>query len=102
MDSTEGGGNFGPSIGFGPAPDGKTILDIPLALLSGHGKPGDGFYVELDTLMLGTMANEGMGTSYDTDLDKWFPILVRRIIPGASNETLENIRAMYNPLSQPA
>jgi carboxylesterase type B len=92
-ESTGGGGNLGPVIGFGPSPDGTDIPDLPLALLR-EGR----YHKELKGMILGSMSNEGMGISSDTDMPEAFPALVRRIMPGASNETIASIQAQYKPL----
>lgn len=90
MPSTGGGGNLGPILGFGPAPDGDTIPDHPWALFD-EGK----FHDELDGLILGSMALEGKGVSHDTDQPAYFPITVRQIMTTASNETVSAIQSMY-------
>lgn len=91
-DAGSGGGNFGPGIGFGLAPDGLDFEDIPARLL-GDGKVNRG----LKRLIVGTMANEGLYTSSDDDMPNAFPALVRRMLPGASDETISFIQARYHP-----
>ena len=88
--SNSGGGQIGALHGFGPAPDGKTIPDLPLAMF----KNGQ-FYKGLKGLILGSMAFEGMGTSHDTDLPGYFPILVRQQMPSASNATVKVLQDEY-------
>lgn len=88
--TNSGGGMFGPVIGFGPVPDGGSIPDMPLALYQ-QGK----FHDELEGVMVGSMAMEGMGTSHDTDLPEYFPIMVRQIMSTASNETVKEVQEMY-------
>ncbi|OAA51225.1 Carboxylesterase, type B [Beauveria brongniartii RCEF 3172] len=63
-----GGGNFGPGIGFGLAPDGKDFSDIPSQLLL-DGKMNCG----LKRLIVGSMANEGRYVSSDDDMPAAFP-----------------------------
>ncbi|KAJ3492194.1 hypothetical protein NLG97_g5451 [Lecanicillium saksenae] len=87
-----GGGNFGPGIGFGLAPDGKDFSDIPGKLLL-DGKVNHG----LRRLIVGTMANEGLYTSSDDNMPDAFPALVRRMLPGTSNETVAAIQNQYHP-----
>ncbi|KAM3501949.1 hypothetical protein MY10362_005189 [Beauveria mimosiformis] len=87
-----GGGNFGPGIGFGLAPDGKDFSDIPSQLLL-DGKVNRG----LKRLVVGSMANEGRYVSSDDDMPAAFPGLVRRMLPGASNETILSLQAHYHP-----
>ncbi|KAM3503180.1 hypothetical protein MY11210_008817 [Beauveria gryllotalpidicola] len=70
-DAGGGGGNFGPGIGFGLAPDGKYFSDIPSQLLL-DGKMNRG----LKRLIVGTMANEGRYISSDNDMPAAFPALL--------------------------
>ncbi|KAH9984344.1 Alpha/Beta hydrolase protein [Xylariaceae sp. FL0662B] len=88
-----GGGVFGPVLGFGPAPDDKEFRDIPLALLQ-----RGSFHKEIDELILGNMVNEGMGLSDDYDMPARFPVVVRMLMPTASNETIADIQSNYQPL----
>lgn len=90
MPSESGGGQIGALHGFGPAPDGKIVPDLPLVLL----KRGQ-FYKGLKGLILGSMALEGKGTSHDTDLPEYFPILVRQQMPSASNVTIQTLQDEY-------
>lgn len=90
MPSEGGGGVLGPVLGFGPAPDGKTIPDLPLALL----KKGQ-FHKDIDRLILGSMAYEGNGTSHDTDMPEDFKFLVRQILPTASDATIKTLQDEY-------
>lgn len=46
---------------------------------------------------MGTMANEGLYTSSDDNMPAAFPSLVRRMLPGASHETIASIQAKYHP-----
>ncbi|KAJ6786238.1 hypothetical protein PWT90_04910 [Aphanocladium album] len=87
-----GGGNFGPGIGFGLLPDGEDFADIPAKLLL-DGKVNRG----LKRLIVGSMANEGLYTSSDSNMPDAFPALVRRMLPDASNETIASIQSHYNP-----
>lgn len=97
MPTTSGGGVLGPVIGFGPAPDGNTIPDHPLALFQ-EGR----FHKEIDGLVLGSMALEGKGTSHEEDQPAYFPIMVRQILSTASNETVSAIQSLYDyPPDQP-
>jgi carboxylesterase type B len=92
-ESTSGGGTLGPLIGFGPAPDGKDIPDIPLALLD------EGlFHQGLGSLLIGSMENEGLGFSHDEGMPGYFPTLVRQIMPNANNETVAALLSNYHPL----
>lgn len=86
------GGNFGPGIGFGLAPDGKDFSDIPAQLLR-DGKVNRG----LKRLLVGTMANEGLYTSSDDNMPVAFPALVHRMLPGASDETILSLQEQYHP-----
>ena len=97
VESTGSGGNFGPVIGSGPAPDGDTIPNHPLAFFA-EGR----FHNELDGLVLGSMALEGKGTSHDTDQPAYFPIMVRQIIPTVSNATVQAIQSLYTWGEDPA
>lgn len=87
-----GGGNFGPGMGFGLAPDGKDISDTPAQLLL-DGKVNRG----LKRLIVGSMANEGLYTSSDDNMPAAFPALVRRMLPGASDDAVSSIQAHYHP-----
>ncbi|KID80417.1 Carboxylesterase, type B, partial [Metarhizium brunneum ARSEF 3297] len=95
MPSQSGGGQIGPLHGFGPAPDGKIIPDLPLAML----RRGE-FYKGLNALILGSMALEGMGTSHDTGLPGYFPIMVRQQLPYASSETIKMLQDEYHDASK--
>lgn len=97
IESTGGGGNFGPIISFGPAPDGDTIPDQPLALFA-EGR----FHDELDGLVLGSMALEGKGTSHDTDQPAYFPTMVHQIMPTARNAKVKAIESLYTWGKHPA
>lgn len=88
--STGGGGDTGPVMGFAIYPDGKQVTDAPLKLLR-DGKINK----SLQRIVVATMANEGMGTSSDSNMPAAFPQLVRRIFPGASNNTAAKIQSMY-------
>ncbi|KAF7585559.1 hypothetical protein BBP40_010651 [Aspergillus hancockii] len=85
-----GGGALGPSIGVGPFPDGKYISDaVPVLLQQGR------YNKKVKAVMSGNMAAEGLGTSADVSTLEDFGALVRRLVPGVSNFTIKNIRAMY-------
>ncbi|KAK2785070.1 hypothetical protein FQN53_007963 [Emmonsiellopsis sp. PD_33] len=88
--SSGGGGDFGPGIGFGPVADGDYVLDIP-AVLFDEGR----YHKSVKSLIVGTMAEEGMTTSSDQNMPEAFPELVRRILPGASNATITSIEARF-------
>jgi carboxylesterase type B len=91
--SEGGGGTFGPGIGFGPAPDGVRIPDIPLALLR-QGR----VHRSLKRLVVGSMAGEGKGMSSDEGMPDAFGELVRKILPGADEEVVrELLRLYYTP-----
>lgn len=97
MPTTSGGGVLGPVIGLGPAPDGNTIPDHPLALFQ-EGR----YHSELDALMLGSMALEGKGLSHDDDQPAYFPTMMRQIMPTASNATVSAMQSLYDyPRDQP-
>ncbi|KAL2131747.1 hypothetical protein VTI74DRAFT_4647 [Chaetomium olivicolor] len=85
-----GGGTFGPIMGFGPAPEGKLIPDIPSALI----KQGR-MHKELKRLVIGTMTGEGKQTSHDVGMPDYFPTLVRQLMSTASNATVRAILDTY-------
>ncbi|KAK3314251.1 putative lipase 2 [Apodospora peruviana] len=82
-----GGGVFGPAPGFGPVVDRSFIPDMPLVLF----KQGR-YHKELGSFIVGSVANEGMGLSHETDMPEYFPTLVRQILPNASSETTADIQ----------
>ncbi|KAE8368864.1 Alpha/Beta hydrolase protein [Aspergillus caelatus] len=85
-----GGGTFGPGIGIGPFPDGKYLLDaVPVMLQQGH------YHKNVQAVMSGNMAAEGFGMTSEVSTYKDFATLVRRLVPGASNSTVQHIRDMY-------
>lgn len=90
MESTGGGGNFGPVIGFSPAPDGKYFHDAP-QVIQQH--PGQVQY--LKRLIVGNMNKEGEGLSSDGDMPRRFPELVKRVFPTASDKTIAKIQSGY-------
>ncbi|KAK4246890.1 lipase [Corynascus novoguineensis] len=93
MLSESGGGTLGPVMGFGPAPDGTRIPDIPSALL----KQGR-VHKSLKRLVIGSMAAEGNGLSSDEGMPGYFPTLVRQLMPTASNATVQALLdAYYRP-----
>ncbi|GJN83953.1 hypothetical protein PLIIFM63780_007504 [Purpureocillium lilacinum] len=85
-----GGGTLGPVMGFGPAPDGKLIPDIPSALI----KQGR-VHKDLSRLVVGSMALEGKETSHDVGMPGYFPTMVRQQMPAASNETVQALLDFY-------
>lgn len=85
-----GGGTLGPVMGFGPAPDGKLIPDIPSALI----KQGR-VHKDLSRLVVGSMALEGKETSHDVGMPGYFPTMVRQQMPAASNETVQALLDLY-------
>lgn len=91
MPSEGGGGNLGPILGFGPAPDGKRIPDIPSALI----QRGATHHHDLKGLVLGSMASEGQTTSSDQGMPDAFGALARRTLPGASDETVREVLDLY-------
>lgn len=92
-----GGGYYGALVGFGPAPDGKALPDMPLALY----KEGR-FHKNFKGLIIGTMANEGKTTSHDTGMPDYFPVLVREQLPAATNATVAAIQnEYYDPANPP-
>ncbi|KAE8330678.1 Alpha/Beta hydrolase protein [Aspergillus sergii] len=85
-----GGGTFGPGIGIGPFPDGKYLLDaVPVMLQQGR------YHKNIQAVMSGNMAAEGLGMTPDISTYEDFATLVRRLVPGASNATVQHIRDMY-------
>ncbi|KAB8224951.1 Alpha/Beta hydrolase protein [Aspergillus novoparasiticus] len=85
-----GGGTFGPGIGIGPFPDGKYLLDaVPIMLQQGR------YHKNIQAVMSGNMAAEGLGMTPDISTYEDFATLVRRLVPGASNATVQHIRDMY-------
>ncbi|KAH6630678.1 Alpha/Beta hydrolase protein [Chaetomium sp. MPI-SDFR-AT-0129] len=90
MPSEGGGGNLGPILGFGPAPDGTRIPDIPSALIQRGVVNHD-----LKGLVLGSMASEGQTTSSDEGMPDAFGALARRTLPNASNETVQEVLDLY-------
>ncbi|KFY03325.1 hypothetical protein O988_01556 [Pseudogymnoascus sp. VKM F-3808] len=88
--SNGGGGDFGPGIGFGPVTDGDYVPDVP-AILFDQGR----YHKSMRSLIVGTMAEEGMTTSSDQNMPQAFPELVRRILPTASNSTIASIQAHF-------
>ncbi|KAH6627988.1 Alpha/Beta hydrolase protein [Chaetomium tenue] len=92
--SEGGGGTLGPIIGFGLAPDGDRIPDIPLALLLQGGR----VHKSLKRLVVGSMAGEGRETSSDEGMPGAFAGLVRRTLPGVGEEAVgELLRLYYTP-----
>ena len=90
MLSETGGGTLGPVMGFGPAPDGKLIPDIPSALI----RQGC-MHKELKRLVVGTMALEGKETSHDVGMPGYFRTMVRQMMPTAGNATIQAILDQY-------
>ncbi|KAK3349720.1 putative lipase 2 [Lasiosphaeria hispida] len=97
MASDAGGGVFGPAPGFGPVPDGSFIPDMPVALFQ-QGK----FHKGLRSLVVGNVANEGLGLAHDGGLPEYFPTMVRQILSTASNETIADIQSHYYFAENPA
>ncbi|KAK0625939.1 carboxyl ester lipase [Immersiella caudata] len=95
--SDAGGGVFGPTPGFGPVPDGSFIPDTPFALFQ-QGK----FHKELRSLVVGNVANEGLGLTSDQGFPERFPIVVRQIFSAISNETIAEIQANYDFAGNPS
>ncbi|KAH8898893.1 putative lipase 2 [Thozetella sp. PMI_491] len=95
--SPAGGGVLGPSLGFGPEPDGELIPDMPeISFEKGR------YHKDIKSLIVGNMGNEGMGLSHDTGMPGGFPDLVRQILSTASNDTVSQIEELYTPYSDPA
>lgn len=90
LPSETGGGTLGPVMGFGPAPDGKLIPDIPSALI----RQG-WMHKSLKRLVVGTMALEGKETSHDVGMPGYFPTIVRQMMPAAGNATIRAILDQY-------
>ncbi|PIG87229.1 carboxyl ester lipase [Aspergillus arachidicola] len=85
-----GGGTLGPGIGIGPFPDGEYLLDaVPIMLQQGR------YHKNIQAVMSGNTAAEGLGITPDISTYEDFATLVRRLVPGASNATVQHIRDMY-------
>lgn len=85
-----GGATFGPGIGLGPVPDGSYIPDAPTVLFN------KGLYNrQVKSMVSGNMAAEGVGLTPDVKSESHFAQLIRLLVPGASNHTVQHIRAMY-------
>jgi carboxylesterase type B len=83
-------GALGPGTGFTPVVDGIYIRDLlPVLLKQGLYNRG------VKEVVLGNMANEGMGMIPDIDLPHAFPALVRETIPYAGNATIKRIQSLY-------
>lgn len=85
-----GGATFGPGIGLGPFPDGGYLPDAMTVLFS-EGR----FNKQVRSVISGNMAAEGLGLTPEVEKESDFAQLVRRLIPGASNSTIQRIRALY-------
>ena len=85
-----GGATFGPSIGLGPFPDGQFIPDAMTTLFN-KGR----FNNQVRSVISGNMAAEGLGTTPDVRTMDEFATLVRRLLPGANNATVQRIRELY-------
>ncbi|KAE8381133.1 Alpha/Beta hydrolase protein [Aspergillus bertholletiae] len=85
-----GGGTLGPGIGIGPFPDGQYLLDaVPILLQQGR------YHKNVTAVMAGNTAAEGFGMTADVSTYEDFATLVHRLVPGASNTTVQHIRDMY-------
>ncbi|KAB8233433.1 Alpha/Beta hydrolase protein [Aspergillus alliaceus] len=85
-----GGGSLGPGIGIGPLPDGKHLSDaVPILLQQGHFNKG------VKAVVSGNMAAEGTGITPDVSTPEDFARLIRLLVPGANNGTIQRIRDMY-------
>lgn len=85
-----GGETMGPGVGFSPVVDGEYIQDLPYVLFR-QGR----FHDEVEQVISGNMANEGMVTTPGTGMPEKFPELVRNTIPNADNATVELIQSLY-------
>lgn len=85
-----GGATFGPGIGLGPFPDGEYLPDSMTTLFA-EGR----FNKNVKAVISGNMAEEGLFTTPDIENKHEFTQLVRRFVPGASNATVQRIRALY-------
>ncbi|KAF5862073.1 hypothetical protein ETB97_012138 [Aspergillus alliaceus] len=95
-----GGGSFGPSIGFAPAPDGRYIRDAPMVLLQDSNAA---YRQPLRQLLVGNMALDGMNLINDNNMPAAFPALVRTVFTTASNRTIQQIQDLFPfPSSNPA
>ncbi|PKY04975.1 carboxylesterase family protein [Aspergillus campestris IBT 28561] len=88
--SSSGGATFGPGIGFGLIPDGKYILDA-LTVLFSQGRINP----RVKTVVAGNTADEGLETTPEIKKPVEFAEFVRRTIPDASKDTVQQIRALY-------
>ncbi|KAK3298884.1 Alpha/Beta hydrolase protein [Chaetomium fimeti] len=91
MPSTGGGGTLGPVLGFGPAPDGHRIPDIPVALL----QQGRTHHKSLSRLVLGNMADEGETTSSDEGMPGAFAEVARRQLTTADDDAIQALLDLY-------
>ena len=85
-------GALGPGSGFAPFVDGEYITDLLPALLTRgqHNK-------RIKRVAVGNTANEGMTQSPPAEvMPGAFPHFVRGTIPGASDETIERVKALYS------
>ncbi|OJD14759.1 hypothetical protein AJ78_04933 [Emergomyces pasteurianus Ep9510] len=90
-------GALGPLSGFTPIVDGEYIKDLPPALLA-----RGSYNRNMKRVVVGNMANEGMGLSLDVGMPDSFPALVRKTMPYADNDTIKRIQSMYTyPAEQP-
>ncbi|KAL2869050.1 Alpha/Beta hydrolase protein [Aspergillus lucknowensis] len=85
-----GGASFGPGIGLGPFPDGHFIPDAMTALFE-EGR----FNKQVRSVISGNMAAEGLQTTPDVSTAAEFATLVRRLLPGATDRTVQRIRDLY-------
>ena len=84
-------GTLGPGSGFAPFVDGDYITDLLPALLT-KGRHNR----KVKAVVASNMANEGMTQSPPAEvMPGAFPDFVRGTIPGASDETVERITALY-------
>ncbi|KAL4896765.1 carboxyl ester lipase [Aspergillus ambiguus] len=95
--SGTGGGAFGPGIGFAPLPDGVHYLDSPSVLLADNTS-----HRGLNQLLVGNMAQDGLGLVPDENMPAAFGDLVRAVFPRADNETVRRIQKLFPfPSSNP-
>ncbi|KAE8151363.1 carboxyl ester lipase [Aspergillus avenaceus] len=85
-----GGGTFGPGVGFGPLPDGEYIPDA-MTVLFNQGR----YNKDIKAVVSGNMAAEGFATTPDIYTPEELNALIRKVLPGGSNATVQRIRDLY-------
>ena len=80
------GGSLGPGIGFTPVVDGDLVPDLVNELFA-SGR----YHTEIEQVVAGNLVDEAAGFSVPEE----FPEIVRHVLPGADDETVERIRSLY-------